>query len=121
MHALIRGWFTVFGLACFAIGMAHLLFGAPSIIGGGVVNGTIDSDLRFYAVLFAGFGLGFVWAARDLAHRATVVNVLGLLFFLGGLARLLAWWQTGAPNWFYLVMIPVELIIPPVNWLLLRR
>jgi Domain of unknown function (DUF4345) len=54
-----------------------------------------------------------------LDRRAPVVNLLGLVFFLGGLARLLAWVQAGVPNWFYLVMIPVELVIPIVNWLLL--
>jgi len=64
------------------------------------VNATIDSDMRFYAVLFAAFGLGFVWAARDLGRRTSVANLLGLLFFLGGLTRLLAWAQTGPPNWF---------------------
>jgi hypothetical protein len=121
MHALTRTWLTLFGLVCFAIGLAHLCFGAVSIIGGGMVNATIDSDLRFYAVLFAGYGLAFVWAAGDLVRRAAVVNVLGSLFLLGGLARLLAWWQTGTPNWFYVVMIPVELLIPVVNWVLLRR
>jgi hypothetical protein len=119
MHALVRGWLTVFGLACVGIALAHLVIGAATIIGGGPVNATIDSDLRFYAVLFAAFGLGYVWAARDLEHRAAAANLLGLLFFLGGLARLLAWAQTGAPNWFYLAMIPVELVIPVVNWILL--
>jgi hypothetical protein len=43
------------------------------------------------------------------------------LFFAGGLARLLAWAATGQPNWFYVVMIPVELIVPLVNWALIRR
>lgn len=47
------------------------------------------------------------------------VLFVGLLFFLGGLARLLAWVATGTPNWFYLAMIPVELVIPVINWRLL--
>jgi hypothetical protein len=119
MRGLVRGWLAIFGLVCLAIALAHLCIGSASIIGGGRVNATIDSDMRFYAVLFAAFGGGFIWAAKDLDRRASIVNLLGLVFFVGGLARLLAWVQTGIPNWFYLVMIPVELVIPVVNWLLL--
>ena len=119
MRGLARGWLTIFGLVCLAIALTHLFIGSASIIGGGRVNATIDSDMRFYAVLFAAFGGGFIWAAKDLDHRAPIVNLLGLVFFLGGLARLLAWAQTGIPNWFYLMMIPIELVIPVINWLLL--
>jgi hypothetical protein len=120
MRRVMRGWLSLFGTVCVLIALAHLFFGSPSIIGGGQVNATIDSDMRFYAVLFAGFGVGLVWAAQDLDRRTPTVNVLGVLFFVGGLARLLAWLQTGAPNWFYIVMVPVELIIPVANWLILR-
>ena len=119
MRGLVRGWLTIFGLVCLAIALTHLFIGSASIIGGGRVNATIDSDMRFYAVLFAAFGGGFIWAAKDLDRRAPIVNLLGLVFFLGGLARLLAWAQTGIPNWFYLMMIPIELVIPVINWLLL--
>jgi hypothetical protein len=117
---LTRWWLTIFGAACALIGLAHLFIGPGSIIGGGPVNATIDSDLRFYAVLFIGFGAGFVWAAADLARRAAAVHVLGGLFLLGGLARMLAIWQTGVPNIFYVLMIPVEIVVPVLNWLLLK-
>ena len=114
-------WLIAFGLVCAGIGLAHLLFGSASIIGGGMVNATIDSDLRFYALLFTAYGLAFVWCAADITRRGRVANVLGAIFFAGGLARLLAWAATGPPNWFYVVMIPVELIIPLVNYALIRQ
>jgi hypothetical protein len=113
-------WLMVFGLVCAGIGLAHLLFGSASIIGGGSVNPTIDSDLRFYALMFAAYGLAFVWCAADITERGRVANVLGVVFFVGGLARLLAWIATGQPNWFYVLMIPVELVIPLVNFALIR-
>lgn len=118
---MTRWWLTVFGAACIVIGLAHLMIGPASIIGGGPVNATIDSDLRFYAVLFIGFGGGFVWAATDLPRRSAVVNVLGGLLLLGGLARLLAIWQTGVPHVFYVLMVPVEILVPMFNWVLLKR
>ncbi len=114
-------WFVGFGLICAGIGVAHLLLGSSSIIGGGSVNATIDSDLRFYALLFTAYGLTFVWCAADIDRRAPVINVLGAIFFAGGLARLLAWAVSGRPNWFYVLMIPVELLIPLVNYALVRR
>jgi hypothetical protein len=114
-------WLIVFGLSCAAIGLAHLLFGAASIIGGGSVNATVDSDLRFYALLFTAYGLAFIWCAVDISQRGPVANALGAIFFAGGLARLLAWAVSGAPNWFYILMVPVELVIPVVNYLLIRK
>jgi hypothetical protein len=114
-------WLIAFGLVCAGIGLAHLAFGTATIIGGGPVNATIDSDLRFYALLLVAYGLTFVWCAADITQRRQVVNVLGAVFFAGGLARLLAWTVTGEPNWFYIGMIPVELVIPLVNYALIRQ
>jgi hypothetical protein len=121
MKRATETWFIAFGLICAGIGLAHLLFGTATIIGGGSVNATIDSDMRFFALLFAAYGLTFVWCAADLTTRGRVANVLGVVFFAGGLARLLAWAVTGQPNWFYVLMIPVELVIPLVNYLLIRQ
>jgi hypothetical protein len=114
-------WLVIFGLICAGIGLAHLLFGSATIIGGGSVNATIDSDMRFYALLFAAYGLTFVWCAADIMQRGRVANVLGAIFFAGGLARLLAWAVAGQPNWFYVLMIPTELVIPFVNYALIRQ
>jgi hypothetical protein len=121
MKRVTEIWLIAFGLTCAGIGLAHLLFGTSTIIGGGSVNATIDSDMRFYALLFAAYGLTFVWCAVDIEERGRVANILGAIFFAGGLARLLAWAATGQPNWFYVVMILVELIVPLVNWALIRR
>jgi len=121
MKRVTEIWLIAFGLVCAGIGVSHLLFGTSTIIGGGSVNATIDSDMRFYALMFAAYGLVFVWCAVDIADRGRVANILGALFFAGGLARLLAWAASGQPNWFYVVMIPVELIVPLVNWALIRR
>ncbi|AHH16362.1 putative membrane protein [Nocardia nova SH22a] len=120
MRRVLQIWLLVFGVVCVGIAVAHLFFGTASIIGGGPVNATIDSDMRFYAVLFGAYGLAVMWCARDVERKATAINLLGVIFFVGGLARLLAWAATGQPNWFYVLMTPVELVIPIVNYLLVR-
>lgn len=114
-------WLGTFGFVCAAIGLAHLLFGTLTIIGGGPVNATIDSDLRFYALLFTAYGATFAWCALDIARRGQVADFLGAVFFAGGVARLLAWADSGRPSWFYVVMIPVELVVPVFNHLLICR
>ncbi|BCI80247.1 hypothetical protein MTY66_18720 [Mycolicibacterium sp. TY66] len=38
-----KWWLTIFGAVCVLIGLAHLLIGAPSIIGGGIASrGVVD-------------------------------------------------------------------------------
>lgn len=114
-------WLRLFGVVVVGIALAHLLFGQSTYFGGGEVNATMESDLRFYNVLFAAYGAAFVWAAADVVGRAGVIDVLGLLFFFDGLARILAWAVAGAPHVFYVLMIPVELLIPAVHAVLVRR
>lgn len=114
-------WLRVFGVVVVGIAVAHLLFGQRTYIGGGSVDATMESDLRFYSVLFAAYGAAFVWASADVVGRAGVIDVLGVLFFLGGLARILAWAVAGAPSGFYVLMIPVELLIPVLHAVLVRR
>lgn len=120
MRRTLQIWLTVFGLTCAGIALSHLFFGTRTIIGARPVDATVDSDMRFYAVLFAAFGAAYVWAARDVGRHAQLIDLLGVLFALGGLARLVALADTGRPHWFYLLMIPVELVVPVVNHLWLR-
>lgn len=121
MQRAFRWWLIVFGAVCAGIGAAHVFSGTASVIGGTAVNATLDSEFRFYAVLFLAFGLAFIWCARDVAGRAPAITVLGAIFFAGGLARLVSWAVMGPPHWFFQLMTLVELVIPPVNFLLVRR
>ena len=121
MREIFRWWLRVFGVVVIGIALTHLFVGQSTYIGGGQVNSTMESDLRFYNILFALYGLAFIWVAEDLSGRVRALNLLNLIFFLGGLSRILAWAQTGRPSWFYVLMIPVELVIPVVNHLILRR
>src|SRR3978361_887103 len=121
MKRVTEIWLCVFGVVCAGIGLSHLTFGSATIVGGGAVNATIDSDMRFYALLFTAYGATFVWCAANIAERGRVANALGAVFFAGGIARLVAWAGTGQPNWTYVPTIPVELVIPLVNHALIRQ
>ena len=115
-------WFIVlFGMACVGIALAHILIGPAAIPGAIPVNPTMDSEDRFYATLFLGFGAAHVWAAQDLWARRRVVLVLQAVFFAGGLARIVSWGSVGAPEPLFVFLGSLELLIPPLLWAALRK
>ncbi|AUN41128.1 Uncharacterised protein (plasmid) [Tsukamurella tyrosinosolvens] len=120
MQRIFRAWLVVFGVVVIGIALAHFLFGQVTYIGGGEVNATMDSDLRVFNVLFAAYGAAFVWASRDVLGRAREINLLGLLFFVGAIGRVLAWITSGAPTPFYIAMLVVEFVVPVVHVAVLR-
>jgi hypothetical protein len=112
---------AVFGLACCGIALVHIAFGPASIPGSVPVNAVMDSEDRFYATLFLGFGLGCLWCSRDLAARRAVFGALMAVFFAGGMARLISWAMVGPPSPLFIVLGSLELIIPPVVMVPLRQ
>lgn len=115
-------WFlTTFGMVCAAIALVHIAFGPASIPGSVPVNATMDSEDRFYAALFLGFGLAHVWAARDLANRSGLVLAMQATFFVGGVARIVSILAVGMPIPLFVFLGGLELIIPPLVWWWLRR
>jgi hypothetical protein len=127
---------TVLRVLTGGLGVAGVLIGAAIIVAGagavgasaeGVFNSltgsselsppwpaTMDSELRFYAALFVGFGLLCLRAARDPARHGNDIPWLMLAFFAGGLGRALSWVSVGAPHPFFLSLMVVELALPPV-------
>lgn len=116
MPRLLSALILVFGLVCCGIALAHILAG-PAIIPGSVpVNATMDSEDRFYATMFLGYGAAMAWCARNLRERAGPFRFLLALFFLSGLARIVSAIAVGLPGDFFLAMGALELLLPPVFW-----
>jgi hypothetical protein len=111
---------ALFGLVCTAIALAHLALGPNSIPGSIPVNATMDSEDRFYATLFLGFGIAMMWSSRDLRARANIFKALMAIFFVGGIARIVSILTVGPPIPFFQVMTVLELLIPPLAWLWLH-
>jgi Domain of unknown function (DUF4345) len=117
----LRWFLTAFGLVCVGIALTHIAFGPSSIPGSVPVNATMDSEDRFYATLFLGFGLAHVWAARDLTQRAGIVLAMQAVFFAGGIARIISLIAVGPPIPLFLFLGALELLIPPLVWWALRK
>lgn len=121
MARVLRAFLIVFGVIDVLIALLHLVLGPASIPGSVPVNATMDSEDRFYATLFLGFGAACVACARDVAKRGDVVRFLAATFFLGGLARLVSMAVAGVPHAFFVAMTPLELGIPVFLWLAVKR
>jgi len=109
------------GVVAVLIALGHIAMG-PAVIPGSVpVNPTMDSEDRFYATIFLGFGLALLWCAGSIDHRGKVIRFLIALFFLGGCARMISILVVGPPNLFFQAMTALELLLPPLIWLLLTQ
>lgn len=114
MKPLLKSFVLLFGAVCMAIALVHIAFGPASIPGSVPVNATMDSEDRFYATLFLGFGAANIWCAQDLGARAGLFRGLMLVFFMGGIARLVSATQVGLPSPLFMFLGVLELAIPPM-------
>lgn len=118
---MLKAFTAVFGAVCVAIGIVHIALGPASIPGSVPVNATMDSEDRFYAALFVGFGLAMMWCSRDLARRRGVYDALLATFFAGGLARIVSAIAVGPPSSLFVFLGSLELVLPPLLWWWHRR
>lgn len=81
----------------------------------------MDSEDRFYATLFMGFGIALIWAAKDLAARSQIFYFLLAIFFAGGISRIISALMVEPPNLLFQLLGAVELILPPIFYLWHRR
>jgi hypothetical protein len=117
--ARVLKWLAVvMGVVCVAIGVYHVVIGIGSVPGEGTADTeagiTIDSRERFYNGIFVGYGVAWLWAARQTPIPATVVRWLAGFMFLGGIGRVLSMLQYGAPHWFQIPLTVIELAVPPL-------
>ncbi|MEU6662996.1 DUF4345 domain-containing protein [Streptomyces sp. NPDC046821] len=102
------------GWACVAIGLFHVALGNAAIPGAGSAGATVDSWGRFMGASFVGYGLAWLWAARQRPIPAQAVRWLAGIFLLGGIGRLLSLAVHGWPQWFQIALAVIELGLPLV-------
>jgi Domain of unknown function (DUF4345) len=113
---------TVNGVACLLIGLYHLLGGVSRTTpGAGPVTASIDSQERFFASVFAGYGLAWLRTAHAKPVAAADVVTLSSIMAVGGLGRLLSWKQHGRPHALYVVLTIIEFVTPAVILKALQR
>jgi Domain of unknown function (DUF4345) len=112
MKKTLQVFLGLFGMTAIFIASLHIVLGPSAIPGSIPVNATMDSEDRFYATLFAAYGVAVLWCIKDIEHKSMVVYFLALTFFVGGVARLVSMVAVGLPNTFFIAMTVLELLIP---------
>jgi hypothetical protein len=82
---------------------------------------TMDSELRFYAPLWGGYGLILIAVARNLRAMLHYVPLLAATFFVGGAGRALSYFQVGPPHPFFVFLMVIELGLPIIFLMLWFR
>jgi hypothetical protein len=104
MRTTLQYFLYFFGAVCSIIALAHIAIGPAAIPGGVVTNATMDSEDRFYATMFLGFGLAIIWCARDVKAREKPLGALLAVFFAGGIARIVSLIAVGSPGPMFLFL-----------------
>jgi hypothetical protein len=120
--AFIGGAAILIGLMFVGLGTARTaaIFNAllSLIYDGGPMDGVshpnADSELRFYSVIFIGYGIVMVQTAQNLSRHMARVPFLLALFFGGGAARLISFIAAGPPHGLFVLLMGIELALPVV-------
>jgi hypothetical protein len=102
-------------------GGAKQAFGALTGYGGppsGHWPTTMDNEMRFYAALWAAYGITLILVARGLAARGCFVPWLAAVFFAGGVGRAISYVSVGPPHPFFTLLMAIELGLPAAIMLL---
>jgi hypothetical protein len=121
---------AILALSGLVIGGVHMLggfVGYADFVGNGDLGDIVDTKgylyhdnaSRFLGGIFLTLGLGFLYCLYELDSKTQLFHFLLLCIFVGGLARIIGWFDLG--------LIPstvpataIELVFPPVMLLIER-
>lgn len=72
----------------------------------------LDSNIRFYSGLWLGIGIVLLWIIPRIEHEKTLLRVIAIFFFLGGIGRLISILTCGIPSSIYFIYVLLELSFP---------
>lgn len=111
----------IIGLLFLVPCVLHLFLGlgADAMLGAQVPKAAasdpvLDSQNRFYGVIFSLYGILLIVCAGDPAKYATILRWLLWVFLAGGIARLISIAVVGMPPAAVVVLLVTELVLPPL-------
>ncbi len=109
----LRAGLYVGGVVATAAGLHTVVVGARSVPGRGTTDPSVESELRFYAAFYVGYGLVALRVAPRADRDTTAVRALAGVLFLAGLARAGGWVAVGKPHPAQRALLAIELAAPP--------
>ena len=74
----------------------------------------VDSEMRFYAVLWMAYGGTALWVARAITERMRLLRLMLVIFWFGGVGRLVSYFAAGAPHPLFMLLMWIEITLPAV-------
>lgn len=78
-------------------GIVGVVLGAARWLPPEAVTAAIDNQYRYLSAFYLSLAMLIWWIMADVERRGTVLRILVLAIFLGGLARAYSWMQLGTP------------------------
>jgi hypothetical protein len=100
------------GAVAFVAGLVTVFTGAGGIPGNNPATPNLESELRFYATFWTGFGVLALYVSRRPERETMLLRGLALFLFLAGSARIFAWLASDRPDTLFLVLMGLELTLP---------
>ena len=105
---------AVLGVVSIGTGLYGVVTGSGGIPGDHATTANVESELRFLYALWIGYGAAAIYVGlRAPGSRAAVVALAAVLF-AAGIARGVAWIAEGRPSTLFVVLMALELVIPPL-------
>lgn len=83
----------------------------PSV---GLSGADVDSEMRFYAVLWMAYGGVALWVSRSIKERMRLLRWMLVIFWLGGIGRVISYFAVGAPHPLFILLMWIEVVLPIV-------
>jgi hypothetical protein len=118
---LLQALVTALGVTAMVTGVFAVLTGPGAQVDGSEAAPSVESEYRFYAAFWIGYGAAALWVAPRVDREPVAVRALAVVLFAGGVARAIAWIASGRPHALFIVLLGLEFVIPVLVLVLQRQ
>jgi hypothetical protein len=111
---LLQSAIALGGLVPVLAGLAGVLLGPGLVDPASDATSSLDSHFRYLSGLLFGIGLAFWSLIPQIEKHAKIFQLLTMIVFIGGLSRLYALMNVGAPDVAMQFGLVMELIVTPL-------